>query len=71
MKMTHPDSDLVVEVPAHAIATYESQGWREATPDAPKGNAPLAAWQEYARLKGFTDEDLEDKSRDDLRAALS
>lgn len=71
MKMTHPDTDLVVEVPAHATETYASQGWREATVDAPAGNASLEAWQDFARDQGLSDDDIEGKSRDDLRAALS
>lgn len=71
MKMTHPNSDLEIDVPAGAVATYESQGWRVATPKAPKGNAGLEEWQEFARTQGFSEEDLEGKSRDDLRSALS
>jgi hypothetical protein len=35
--------------------------------DEPAGNASLEAWQEFARSKGATDEDLADKSRDQLR----
>lgn len=71
MKMTHPDTDLVIDVPESLASSYESQGWRAATSDAPAGNASLADWQEFARSKGFADEDLDGKTRDDLRAALS
>ena len=71
MKMTHPDTDLDIDVPEHLADTYRSQGWREATTDAPKGNASLEEWQEYARAKGFAEEQIEGQSRDDLRAALS
>lgn len=71
MKMTHPKSRLAVEVAEDLVPTYESQGWRAATIDAPAGNASLEAWQAFARAKGFSDEDLEGKSRDDLREALS
>jgi hypothetical protein len=71
IKMTHPKSSIDVEVQPSAVATYESQGWRKATDGAPAGNASLEAWQDFAREKGFTDEELEGKSRDDLRAALS
>jgi hypothetical protein len=71
MKLTHPDSTQTVEVDPRHADRYLSQGWREATSDAPAGNASLEVWQEFARSKGFTDEDLQDKGRDDLRAALS
>lgn len=71
VKMTHPQSKIPVEVQAQAVEAYESQGWRKATEDAPAGNASLEVWQEFARTKGFTDEELEGKSRDDLRSALS
>jgi hypothetical protein len=71
MKMTHPDTNLEIEVPESLASSYESQGWRAATVDAPAGNASLVEWQEFARTKGFTDDDLDGKTRDDLRAALS
>ena len=29
-KMTHPDSDLSIEVNADQVANYESQGWETA-----------------------------------------
>lgn len=71
MILTHPDASHEVEVADSAVARYLSQGWREKTADAPKGNASLKDWRAYALSKGFTDEDVEGKSRDDLRAALS
>lgn len=71
MKMTHPDSDLEIEVRDDLADTYRSQGWRAATVGAPAGNASLETWQAYARTQGFTDDDLDGKNRDDLRAALS
>lgn len=71
MKMTHPASDHVVDVIPARAEMYRQQGWREATPDAPAGNASLAAWQNFARTKGFEDAELEGKTRDELRAALS
>lgn len=37
--------------------------------EAPAGNASLEAWQEYARSKGASDDDLDGKGRDDLRDA--
>jgi hypothetical protein len=71
VKLSHPDTDLTIEVQAEHAGTYMSQGWREASDDAPKGNASLEEWQDYARSKGFSDAELEGKSRDDLRSALS
>ena len=35
--------------------------------DVPSGNASLVAWQEFARSKGAADEDLDGKTRDQLR----
>ena len=35
--------------------------------DVPSGNASLVAWQEFARSKGAADEDLDGKTRDELR----
>lgn len=35
--------------------------------EAPAGNASLEDWQEFARSKGASDEDLEGKTRNDLR----
>lgn len=37
-------------------------------PEAPAGNASLEEWQAYARSQGATDADIEDKTRNDLRA---
>lgn len=34
---------------------------------APKGNASLATWQDYARSQGATEEDLDGLTRDELR----
>lgn len=72
MKLIHPDSNLEIEVnPGDSAERYTSQGWREPAEDAPKGNASLAEWQDYARSKGMSDADIEGVSRDDLRAALT
>lgn len=35
--------------------------------EVPSGNASLVVWQEFARSKGATDEDLDGKTRDELR----
>lgn len=71
MRLTHPDSKQDIDVPEGAAWRYKAQGWREVASDAPKGNASLEDWQEYARGKGFTDDDLDGRSRDELRAALA
>lgn len=71
MKLMHPASRQEIEVADSASHRYLSQGWREPAEDAPKGNASLEEWRTYARTKGFGDDDLEGKTRDELRAALA
>lgn len=71
MKLMHPDSKQEIEVADEVADRYFSQGWREPADDAPKSSAPLSAWQDYAREKGFSDEEIEGKTRDELRAALA
>lgn len=71
MKMSHPDTDLTIDVAEHLTDSYETQGWRKATVDAPAGNASLGDWQAFARQQGMSGEDIEGLSRDDIRAALS
>ena len=71
MKLSHPNSDLTIDVADALAPSYESQGWRPATVKAPAGNATLEAWQEFAREQGFSEEDPAFESRDALRAALS
>lgn len=70
-KLIHPDSKQEIDVADSVVSRYQSQGWREPADDAPKGNASLEDWQDYARSKGFGDADLEGRTRDDLRAALA
>lgn len=71
MKLSHPHTDQTIEVNEAHAERYLEQGWREATTDAPAGNASLADWQDFARAKGFKDSEIEGKTRADLRAALS
>lgn len=71
MKMTHPDTDQTIDVDERAVDAHRSQGWRPATLDAPKGNARLSEWQEFAREQGMTDRDIEGLTRGELREALS
>jgi hypothetical protein len=42
-KLTHPDSDQVVEVDADSVAVYLSQGWQTQSGRTPAtaGDAPL------------------------------
>jgi hypothetical protein len=71
LTLMHPASRQTIEVAASVADRYRSQGWRLVAPDAPKGNASLAKWQEYARARGFTDAEIAGMSRADLRAALA
>lgn len=71
MKLTHPHSDLVVDVTETQVDRYLTQGWRPATVEAPAGNASLESWQDFAREQGYSEDDLEGLGRNDLRAALS
>lgn len=71
MKMTHPKSAQVIDVAESSAERYRSQGWRPATTEAPAGNASLAAWQDFAREQGFSEDQLDGMGRDELRAALS
>lgn len=70
--LVHPDSPgHEVQAAPSQVEKYTSQGWRVKAEDAPKGNASLEDWQAYARVKDFSDEDIEGKTRDELRAALA
>ncbi len=71
MKLTHPKSTRVIEVAESVAHRYMSQGWRPATPAAPKGNAPKAEWVEFALTQGMTEDDVDGLTRDELREALS
>lgn len=70
-KLIHPDSKHEIEVAESVVGRYRSQGWREPADDAPKGNSSLEDWQDYARSKGFSDDDLDGRTRDEIRAALA
>jgi len=70
MRLMHPGSSQEVEVLDGSQHRYLANGWRQVEEDAPKGNASLPAWQDYARSKGFTDDDIAGKTRAELRAAL-
>lgn len=71
MKLMHPASKQEIEVADAVADRYLGQGWRQVAPDAPKSGAPLKAWQEFARSRGFTDDDLKGMKRDEIRAALA
>jgi hypothetical protein len=71
MKLIHPDSKQEIEVADSVASRYQLQGWRAPATDAPKGNASLEEWQDYARSKGFSDADIDGRTRDELRAALA
>lgn len=69
-RLTHPGSAQTIEV-AGDITNYLANGWRVATPKAPKGNASLGAWQAFARSQGFTEDEIAGKTKAELRSALS
>ena len=71
MKMTHPASKQTIDVSEAVADRYASQGWRQASPDAPKASAPKAEWLEYATSQGLDADEAEAMTRDELRAALS
>lgn len=71
MKLVHPHSKQEIEVGDSRVAHYVSQGWHQLAGDAPKASASLSAWREYARTKGFSDDDLKGMKRDEIRAALA
>ena len=70
MRLMHPASEQEIEVLDGSEHRYLKNGWRPVEPDAPKANASLKAWQEYARSKGLTDDEIKGQTRADLRAAL-
>jgi hypothetical protein len=67
----HPATDREIDVAESVASRYIGQGWRPPAEDAPKGNAPRDEWADYALSKGFTEADIEGKSRAELRAALA
>jgi hypothetical protein len=71
MKLTHPNTEQSIDVAPGHVDRYLEQGWRPATVEAPAGNASLADWQDFARTQGFAEDDIEGKTRAELRAALS
>lgn len=71
MKLTHPATSLKVEVSEDTADVYRSQGWRAEGEGVPKGNASLEEWQKYARAQGKSAEDIEGKTRDELRALFA
>lgn len=69
-RLTHPSSEQAIEV-AGDISNYLANGWRVATPEAPKGSANIGAWQAFARSQGFTEDEIAGKTKAELRSALS
>ena len=70
MKLTHPDSDQTIEVEDAHADRYLGQGWRKPEDGAPAGNASREDWHAYAVSRGFSEPDLEDLTRDQIRAAV-
>lgn len=71
MKLIHPDTEQEIDVAESVAARYINQGWRPPATDAPKGNASRDEWAAYALTKGFSEADIEGKSREELRAGLA
>lgn len=71
MKLIHPHGHQEIDVEPNHAARYLEQGWREIANDAPKGNASLSDWQDYAREQGLAEDDIEGQTRDELRSALA
>lgn len=69
--LTHPNSSHVLEVDDHRAGLYLAQGWRVATPKAPRASASKAEWVEFAIAQGLDPAEAEAMKRDELRAALS
>lgn len=69
--LVHPESDQRIEVLVEHADRYTQQGWREVEAGAPPASASLKKWQEFARERGFTDAEIDGKTKDELRAALS
>lgn len=71
MRLTHAESEQSIEVDPSRLPLYASQGWREASTDAPAGNASKDEWLTYAAAQGLDATEAEAMTRDELRAALS
>ncbi len=69
-RLSHPGSNQIIEVVGD-VSNYLANGWRPATPEAPKASASLGAWQKFARSQGITDADIDGKTKAELRSALS
>lgn len=69
--LTHPNSGHVLEVDDARADLYLAQGWRIATPAAPKASATKADWVAFAIAQGLDPAEAEAMKRDELRAALS
>lgn len=64
-----PDDDVPADVAKRIDnpKAWAEQPTSEPANEPPAGNASLEVWQEYARSKGATEDDLQDQGRDDLR----
>lgn len=52
-------------------AAPEATGSGADSAEKPAGNASTATWQEYAKSQGKTDEELDGKSRDEIKAMFA
>lgn len=61
---------VLVGEPGPELVDFQTGDEGQVSPEgdlAPRGNASLEAWQEYAKSKGATDEDLDGMTRDEIR----
>jgi hypothetical protein len=74
-RFEHTETGVVVSVDDSKDERFASGPWKSAggggssdsDSDVPAGNASLEDWQDYARAQGASDDDLDGKSRNDLR----
>lgn len=71
VSLVHPLSRQKITVADSRVPAYKDQGWRVAEPDAPSASATKADWVAFAKSRGFSDADIEGKTRAELRAALA
>lgn len=59
------------KIPADVAKKLGDHVWEPDDSGAPAGNASLEAWQDYALSQGGTSDQVEGKSRDELRDQFS
>ena len=83
VRVHHPTLPTGKNVPASEVEAWVAQGWLSEQPargrapaeapnktssgNAPRGNASREAWLRYAVANGASEEDLKDRSRNEIR----